>query len=78
MTIEEIETKLGLKDHDKTIQVYFTKESGLHNLNITSDNVDYIVIKDGFLKIHDKVEPCWHCYNVNCVQHYHVPDGWRE
>lgn len=66
------------KNYQKTIQVYFTKESGLHNLNITSDIVNQIMIEDGFLKIHDVTEGCWHCYNVNCVLHYHVPDGWRK
>lgn len=68
----------GSEHQQKTIQVYFTKESGLHNLNITSDIVNHILIEDGFLKIHDVAEECWHCYNVNCVSHYHVPDGWRN
>lgn len=78
MTMEEIEKKLGLKDHQKTIQVYFSKKLGLHPLYITTDVVDFISIDNGFLKIHDTFEQCWHCYNIKCVQHYHIPDSWNN
>lgn len=78
MTLEEVEANLFTKDLNKTVQVYFTKESGLHNLNLTSDTVDLIMVDNGFLKIHDTTENCWHCYNEKIVLHYHVPDGWRN
>lgn len=75
MTLEEIETLFNTKDLSKTIQVYFTKELGLQPLYIASDVVDFISIDNGFLKIHDTYKKCWHCYNVKCVLHYHIPDG---
>ena len=45
---------------------------------ITVDCVDdKIIIKDGFLMVHDVIEHCWHCYNINHVTHFHYPDYMR-
>lgn len=57
------------------IQVYFTKESGLHDINIKSELVDEIFIEDGFLKIHDIHENCWRNYKLKYVIHFHVLGG---
>ncbi len=54
------------------IQVYFTKESALRDINVNSEMFDEISIEDGFLKIHDKHENCWHNYNLKYVIHFHV------
>ena len=57
------------------IQVYFTNESGLHDINVKAESVDKILIKDGFLKIHDNYDNGWHCYNIKYVKHFHFPGG---
>lgn len=55
------------------IEVYFSEISGLHPIRVKCDTVDICVIKDGFLKIHDKTENHWHCYNINHIIHFHFP-----
>ncbi len=54
------------------IQIYFSNE--LHDINLMADSVDKIIIKDGFLMVHDICENDWHCYNINHVSHFHYPD----
>ena len=78
MTIEKIDKWPGPKDPTKTIQVYFNKELGLHPLYVMPDIVDFFSIDNGFLKIHETGEQCWHCYNAKCVLHYHIPDCWNN
>ena len=55
------------------IQVYFTKESGLCDINVNSKLVDEILIEDSFIKIHDKYEKLLAqlqfeiCYKFSCT-----------
>lgn len=59
--------------HDM-LQIFFSDDSPCHDVNVKADSVDKIVIKDGFLKVHDVIDNCWHCYNINEVSHFHYPD----
>lgn len=63
-----------IKEMIDRVQVYFTKGSGLYDINVKRETVDKVALKDGFLQIHDSYEKCWHCYNLNYVKHYHIPD----
>lgn len=56
------------------LQIYFSDDSPCHDINVKADSVDKVIIKDGFLKVHDLSEGCWHCYNINHVVHFHFPD----
>lgn len=59
------------------LQVYFTEESGLHDISVKAESVDKILVKDGILKIHDLCDDGWHCYNMKYVKHFHFPGGFR-
>lgn len=56
------------------IEVYFTEESGLHDLRLDPEKIASVEIGDGFLRIHDEVSRGWHCYNLNIVEHIHYPE----
>ena len=65
-----------LKDAtNNNIQVYFTEESGLYNIDVKADNVDEMMIKGDFLIIHDICDNVCHCYNMKYVKHFHFPIG---
>lgn len=68
---------IGLYDIAKMLQINFLRESGCNNVNVRADSVDKIIIKDGFLMVHDEHECCWHCYNINHIEHFHYPDYVR-
>ena len=57
------------------IEVYFTEESGLHDLRLDPKKIKSAIISDNFLKIHDKESNGWHCYNLNIVSHIHYPEN---
>lgn len=56
------------------LQIYFSDDSPCHDIKVRSDSVDKIMIKDGFLMVHDINDNCWHCYNMNDITHFHYPD----
>lgn len=56
------------------MQIYFSDDSPCYDVNVKADSVDKVMIKDGFLMVHDKNECCWHCYNKNHIAHFHYPD----
>lgn len=58
----------------KMLQICFSKDSSCHTVNIEADFIDKIDVLDGFLRVHDTLERCWHCYNLNEISHFHYPD----
>lgn len=56
------------------LQIYFSEDSLCYDINVLADSIDKIKIEDGFLKVHDTLENCWHCYNMNEISHFHYPD----
>lgn len=69
--------KLCEDDLRKYLQVYFNEDSGIYDIKVKGETVDKIIIKDGFLKIHDSYENSWHCYNLKYVKHFHFPGGLK-
>lgn len=64
---------------EETIQINFNEDiSDLRTINVSTDEVDSIIIEDGFLKVHEISSDVWHCYNVNTVAHFHYPDKRRK
>ena len=55
------------------LQIYFSDDSPCHDINVKVDSVDMVIIEDGFLKVHDVSDNCWHCYNTNEISHFHYP-----
>ena len=54
------------------VEVYFNNE--MRDLKLDPEQVYSVEIEDGFIKIFDKSENYLHCYNINNVSHYHIPD----
>lgn len=65
---------IHLENPADKIQIYFSKKSECYDVNVRADSVDKVIIKDGFLKVHDVIENSWHCYNINEISHFHYPD----
>lgn len=57
---------------NRYVEVYFNDRD--IPLKVNAKQVYSVEIEDGFLKIFDKSEKFLHCYNINSVNHYHVPD----
>lgn len=57
-------------------EIYFKEGCDLRT--IKTDNCDLIKIEDGFLRAHDPIDDCWHCYNLDIIAHFHHPDKWRK
>ena len=54
------------------VEVYFKNE--IHDLKLNAEYVYSVEIEDGYLKIFDSYDNILHCYNINNVSHFHVPD----
>lgn len=59
------------------IQISFSDDSPCHDINVKADSVDKMIIENGFLKVHDVTDKCWHCYNINEISHFHYPDNGK-
>lgn len=69
--------KIFENDIQNQLQVYFTEDSGIYDLKVNGKAIDKIIIKDGYLKIHDSYNDVWHCYNMKYVKHFHFPGGLK-
>lgn len=74
MNIQAVESTDKFKN---PIQVYFTNDSGLRDLNLKADSIKRIFVKEGFLMIHDSDNDEVHCYNMKYVKHFHFPGGTK-
>ena len=54
------------------VEVYFKDET--HDLKLNAEHIWSVEIEDGFLKIFDTYDKNLHCYDINNVSHFHVPD----
>ena len=63
-----------MQPNTNKLQIYFSEESQCYDINVYADSVDKVIIEDSFLKVHDMIENCWHCYNINEISHFHYPD----
>jgi len=68
------EDKNKIEDLKNMLEIYFSTLSPLQNIKVKADSVDKIMIEGGFLKVHDKIERGWHCYNMHEILHFHYPD----
>lgn len=68
------------KLNNRYVEVYFKDEThdlklrAEHDLKLRAEHVYSVEIEDGFLKIFDSYDKILHCFNINNVSHYHVPD----
>lgn len=58
--------------NNRYVEVYFKDET--HDLKLRAEYVYSVEIEDGFIKIFDMYDKILHCYNINNVSHYHIPD----
>ncbi len=60
------------KMDNRYVEVYFKDD--MHDLKLNAEYVYSVEIENGFIKIFDNYDKILHCYNINNVSHYHVPD----
>ena len=74
MNVEEQMNEFKKQLHNR-LQIHFTDDCDMYDIDVKTESVDKILVKDDILKVHDVCENAWHCYNMKFIKHFYVPGG---